>query len=74
MGQGAAMRGRAPRVPAPRPADWDQLPLISVVADCPDCSEAWELPAGTAAEDAAALGCRRCGGVVVTGEIAQVGQ
>lgn len=56
-------------VPAPRPADWEQLPLISVVVDCPDCSEVWESPAGTTAEDAAALGCRRCGGVVLVGEI-----
>jgi hypothetical protein len=56
------------RVPAPR-RPWEQLPLISVVVDCPACSEVWEPPAGTTEDEAAALGCRRCGGVVLVGEI-----
>lgn len=56
------------RVPPPR-RPWEQLPLINVVVDCPHCSDVWEPPAGTTAEDAAALSCRRCGGVVLVGEI-----
>jgi hypothetical protein len=52
----------------------EQLPLISMVVECSECSEAWEPPTGDAAGDVQALGCRRCGGVVVIGELLEMGR